>query len=42
VVLDGTDPERILDAVLYGDHDGTDIVPEGSADEMDYWVQHDR
>ncbi len=42
VVLDGTDPDRILDAVLYGEHDGTDIVPEGSPDEMDYWVQSER
>ncbi|PSP27125.1 UMP kinase, partial [Halobacteriales archaeon QH_2_65_14] len=27
VVLDGTDPENVADAVE-GDHDGTDIVPE--------------
>jgi uridylate kinase len=39
VVLDGTDPGAVVDAVLRGEHDGTDIVPEGSADEMDYWVQ---
>lgn len=38
IVLDGTAPERILDAVLTGDHDGTDIIPKGTADEMSYWV----
>ncbi|MFA1609896.1 UMP kinase [Halobellus rubicundus] len=38
VVLDGTDPERIADAVLRGDHGGTDIVPAGSDDEPSYWV----
>jgi uridylate kinase len=31
VVLDGTDPERLLNAVD-GNHDGTDIVPETDAD----------
>jgi uridylate kinase len=30
VVLDGTDPERVADAVLRGEHSGTDVVPEGS------------
>ncbi|WP_232686605.1 UMP kinase [Halobacterium zhouii] len=39
IVLDGTDPERIVDAVLYGEHDGTDIIPDGTDDEMTYWVQ---
>ncbi|WP_435186078.1 UMP kinase [Halobellus sp. EA9] len=38
VVLDGTDPERIADAVLRGDHGGTDIVPAGNDDEPSYWV----
>ncbi|MFB6121518.1 MAG: UMP kinase [Halobacteriaceae archaeon] len=28
VVLDGTDPQRIVRAVLDGEHDGTDVVPE--------------
>jgi len=37
VVLDGTDPERIEEAVLRGEHTGTDVVPEGS-DEPSYWV----
>ncbi|EFW93984.1 uridylate kinase [Haladaptatus paucihalophilus DX253] len=39
IVLDGTEPERIADAVLNGDHTGTDIIPEGAEDEMTYWVQ---
>jgi uridylate kinase len=38
IVLDGTEPERIADAVRYGEHDGTDIVPEGADDQMTYWV----
>ena len=39
IVLDGTAPERIADAVLFGDHDGTDIIPEGAADRPTYWAQ---
>ncbi|MFB6092816.1 MAG: UMP kinase [Haloquadratum sp.] len=39
IVLDGTDPERIEDAVLRGNHDGTDVVPTGADDEPTYWVQ---
>jgi len=39
IVLDGTDPENVSDAVLRGEHDGTDIVPDGSEAGMDYWVQ---
>jgi len=38
IVLDGTDPSRIVDAVLGGEHDGTDIIPEGTADQMTYWA----
>jgi uridylate kinase len=38
IVLDGTDPQRIVDAVLYGEHDGTDIIPEGTTDRMNYWA----
>mgnify|MGYP000569076037 CR=1 FL=1 len=30
VVLDGTDPERIVRAVLDDDHEGTDVVPESA------------
>lgn len=37
VVLDGTDPSRIVDAVLDGDHDGTDIVSEGAPDRLAHW-----
>jgi uridylate kinase len=39
IVLDGTDPARIERAVLRGDHDGTDIVPEGSGEGPSYWAQ---
>jgi uridylate kinase len=39
IVLDGTDPARIERAVLYGDHEGTDIVPEGSGERPSYWTQ---
>jgi len=39
VVLDGTEPERILDAVKYGDHEGTDVIPEGADDEPTYWAE---
>ncbi|MFC6823932.1 UMP kinase [Halopelagius fulvigenes] len=39
IVLDGTDPGRIERAVLSGDHDGTNIVPEGVGDEPSYWAQ---
>ncbi len=38
IVLDGTDPARIRQAVRYGDHDGTDIVPAGVGDEPTYWA----
>ena len=41
IVLDGTDPSRIVDAVLYGEHDGTDIIPEGTTDQMTYWVDNE-
>ncbi|MFB6108969.1 MAG: UMP kinase [Haloplanus sp.] len=34
VVLDGTDPEAVEAAVLRGDHSGTDVVPEGSDDDV--------
>ena len=38
IVLDGTDPQRVADAVRAGDHDGTDIVPAGETDEPTYWA----
>ena len=39
IVLDGNDPERVLSAVRYGDHDGTDIIPKGTGDELTYWAE---
>ncbi len=36
IVLDGTDPAAIVDAVLRGDHTGTDVVPAG-APEPTHW-----
>jgi len=41
IVLDGTDPDAVLDAVLRGEHGGTDVVPEGDDGGMDYWVQEE-
>ncbi|MEF8779705.1 MAG: UMP kinase [Haloferacaceae archaeon] len=38
VVLDGTDPDRVVDAVLRGEHSGTDVVPAES-DRPTYWAQ---
>lgn len=37
IVLDGTDPDRIVDAVITGDHEGTDVVPEGTPDDPPLW-----
>jgi uridylate kinase len=42
IVLDGTKPERILDAVKYGDHEGTDVIPKGANDEPTYWADDER
>ena len=39
IVLDGTDPGRIGAAVRRGDHDGTDVVPAGAADDPTYWAE---
>jgi uridylate kinase len=39
IVLDGTDPESIRRAVLRGEHDGTDVIPEASGAEPSYWTQ---
>ncbi|ELZ01606.1 uridylate kinase [Natrialba chahannaoensis JCM 10990] len=39
IVLDGTDPDRIAKAVRYGEHDGTDVVPESAGEEPTYWAQ---
>jgi len=41
IVLDGTDPERIERAIHTGEHEGTDVVPEGSTDEPTYWTSDD-
>jgi uridylate kinase len=38
IVLDGNDPEAVVDAVLRGDHDGTDVIPDGSPVELDQWA----
>ncbi|MXR40033.1 UMP kinase [Halobaculum sp. WSA2] len=38
VVLDGHDPEAVENAVLYGEHTGTDVVPAGG-EEPTYWAQ---
>ena len=38
IVFDGTDPESVRKAILHGDHDGTDIIPEGS-DEPAEWIE---
>ncbi|MWV63750.1 UMP kinase [Halorubrum sp. JWXQ-INN 858] len=37
VVLDGTDPAVLVDAVLRGEHTGTDVVPAGTG-EPSYWA----
>ncbi|ELY87265.1 UMP kinase [Natrialba taiwanensis] len=39
IVLDGTDPDRIAKAVRYGEHDGTDVIPDGAGEEPTYWAQ---
>jgi len=38
LVLDGTEPSVVVDAVLRGDHTGTDVVPTGS-DEPTDWAE---
>ncbi|WP_435347777.1 UMP kinase [Haloarchaeobius sp. HRN-SO-5] len=39
IVLDGNEPERVLSAVRHGDHDGTDVIPEGTGDKLTYWAE---
>ncbi|MEE6209592.1 UMP kinase [Salarchaeum sp. III] len=39
VVLDGTDPENIVDAVLRGEHDGTDIRPDSATETPALWQE---
>lgn len=38
IVIDGNDPEAVVDAVLSGTHDGTDVIPDGSPAELDQWA----
>jgi uridylate kinase len=38
IVLDGTDPDRIADAILRGEHEGTDVLPAGNATEQATWT----
>jgi uridylate kinase len=38
IVLDGSEPAKIEDAIIRGDHTGTDIIPEGNT-EPTYWTQ---
>ncbi|WP_254531793.1 UMP kinase [Natrinema gelatinilyticum] len=42
IVLDGTDPDRIARAVRHGEHDGTDIVPDGVGAEPTYWARDEQ
>ncbi|MGM0372384.1 MAG: UMP kinase [Halobacteriota archaeon] len=37
IVLDGTDPDRLVDAVLRGDHDGTDVTADGTRTMLPEW-----
>ncbi|WP_070365759.1 UMP kinase [Halodesulfurarchaeum formicicum] len=37
IVLDGTDPDRLVDAVLRGDHDGTDVTADGAQTMLPEW-----
>lgn len=39
IVLDGTDPEALVDAVIEGRHGGTDIVSEGGPDRLEHWPE---
>jgi len=35
IVLDGTDPSAVVDAVVSGDHSGTDVIPVGGDERAD-------
>lgn len=37
IVLDGTEPDRVLRAVQSGEHDGTNVVPEGAPEPPEGW-----
>lgn len=38
IVLDGTEPANIVDAVLRGEHDGTDILPPEADASLGAWL----
>ncbi|MFC6769118.1 UMP kinase, partial [Natrinema soli] len=42
IVLDGTDPDRIARAVRHGDHEGTDVIPDGAGEEPTYWANDEQ
>lgn len=42
IVLDGTDPERISRAIRHGDHEGTDVIPDGVGEEPTYWASDEQ
>ncbi len=37
IVLDGTRPDRLVDAVLRGEHEGTDVTPDGTETSISAW-----
>lgn len=37
IVLDGTDPEAVATAIATGDHEGTDVLPNGAATNPADW-----
>ncbi|MDZ7849765.1 MAG: UMP kinase [Halodesulfurarchaeum sp.] len=37
IVLDGTSPDRVVDAVLRGEHAGTDVSPDGTKTTIPGW-----
>ena len=39
IVLDGAEPSRVVDAVLRGDHAGTDVLPDADAPRPPLWAQ---
>lgn len=38
IVLDGTQPDQIVQAVLTGEHDGTDIIPDETDSQLPRWA----
>jgi len=39
IVLDGSDPDRVVDAILTGDHSGTNVLPDPDAPVPPLWAQ---